>query len=143
MVSRSMEMSGQVSTAIQQIIESSRDSAGMIAHVNQMIQKQRDDFSGINAAAATLYTDALTIKQLSENEVAENNRIVETMQGFGDSFNSIIDMLGNQKNMQTELQNSMGSIRGVMEENMKLVEVLNENITTSGESITGLKEVQE
>jgi len=142
-VSRSMEMSDQVSTSIQQIIESSRASAEMISDVNRMIQKQRDDFTGITSAAENLFNDALTIKQLSENEVAENNRIVETMQEFGDSFNSIIDMLGNQKNMQVELQNSMSSIRGVMEENMKLVEVLNDNITRSGEGITGIREVKE
>ena len=141
-VSKSMELSDQVSGAIQTIIESARESARMINQVNEMIAKQREDFSGITGAAVHLYEDALTIKKLTEEDVAENNRIVETMQDFGDSFNSIIDMLTNQKNMQIELEKSMSGIRGVMEENIKLVEVLNENISSSDDTTTGIRETE-
>jgi len=139
-VSKSIELSDQVGAAIKTIIESTRESARMINQVNELIGRQREDFSGITDAAVHLYDDALTIKKLSEEDVAENNQIVETMQEFGDSFNSIIDMLTNQKNMQIELEKSMTGIRGVMEENIRLVEVLNENISLSDGTAAAIRE---
>ncbi len=127
-INRSGELSDDVSISLFKIIKESKNSAKMIDTITNQIKEEKAEFSAMLEAVNSLLKDTLSIKEMSDEEQIENEKVKDILLELKNSFLTITDLLKKQSDKGSELQKSIEIIREVMTENLKNVDILNKNI---------------
>ncbi|HNZ25981.1 MAG TPA: methyl-accepting chemotaxis protein [Spirochaetota bacterium] len=125
----SKEFSDIVSDKLFEIIDNSNKSAQMIDNINALISSLNSESSAILAGVDSLLEDTLTIKDMTEKDVEENEGIISNLNQIKTSFNKINDSLDEQKEKQEELFQIINSIKNIIGKNLASVADLKSKIS--------------
>jgi len=125
----SKEFSDIVSDKLFEIIDNSNKSAQMIDNINALISSLNSESSAILAGVDSLLEDTLTIKDMTEKDVEENEGIISNLNQIKTSFNKINDSLEEQKEKQEELFQIINSIKNIIGKNLASVADLKSKIS--------------
>jgi biopolymer transport protein ExbB/TolQ len=111
-------------------------SSNIMSHrVNQYIRVLHQiirDGDDSEAAVENLLQDTFTIKNLSEEECRENEKIKEMLTELKATFSTITELLRNQLTKSSDLNTHISRIKEITHENLKNVKIL-QKTTASGE----------
>jgi methyl-accepting chemotaxis protein len=131
LVSNSANKSEDVAKLLLDIIDECQKIVNNINEINLLMHNQKDQSNSIIKSMESLFIDTDKINEISKEEKYENEKTAETLEDLKLSFKSIANLLDEQKQKEKDLQNSLISIKEVMVENLKDVEILNDCIKTN------------
>ncbi len=129
-IEKSNMMADEVYTRLFNIIDESKRSAVKINDITAMIEEQKTQSATILQAVEMLLNDTSQINMLCEQEQQDDEKIKTTLLDFKNSFEGITGLLREQEQKEMELHASINSIREVMSENLKNVDILNSSLQT-------------
>jgi hypothetical protein len=129
-IEKSNMMADEVYTRLFNIIDESKRSAVKINDITAMIEEQKTQSATILQAVEMLLNDTSQINMLCEQEQQDDEKIKTTLLDFKNSFEGITGLLREQEQKEIELHASINSIREVMSENLKNVDILNSSLQT-------------
>ncbi|MEJ2663043.1 MAG: methyl-accepting chemotaxis protein [Spirochaetia bacterium] len=129
-IEKSNMMADEVYTRLFNIIDESKRSAVKINDITAMIEEQKTQSATILQAVERLLNDTTQINMLCEQEQQDDEKIKTTLLDFKNSFEGITGLLREQEQKEIELHTSINSIREVMSENLKNVDILNSSLQT-------------
>lgn len=123
-IERSTLLSDEVSVSLFSIITKIKESSTMIHAITELIQEQKFRLSEILISVENLLKDTFTIKNLSEEEYQENEKIKSTLSELKTTLSTITNLLRNQQAKGTELYSFVRKIKVITQENLQNVEIL-------------------
>jgi methyl-accepting chemotaxis protein len=127
-VNLSDDLADEVATSLTEMMDQSKDSADMIRNITALVEQQRDEFDSILSSVESLYNDTMTFKKFSDDDVKENQSLRLSLEELKMTFSTISELLKEQNNQKENFARSMNEIRAVIEENSRIVELLNDTL---------------
>lgn len=123
-IERSTLLSDEVSISLFSIIEKTKESSNRIHTMTELIQEQKFRLSEILISVENLLKDTFTIKNLSEEEHRENEKVKGTLSELKTTLSTITNLLKNQLAKSSELFSFVSRIKEITSENLKNVNIL-------------------
>ncbi len=131
-IEESTALAHQVSSRLSSIIDMSKQSAGMVGHIESMIQEQRRKSAEILDLTRGLENESRQIRELSGADHDANLKTTELLKKSVGEFSSIGTMLTQQRGNEEKISEAIRNIRRVMEENLEDIRVLRELSASEG-----------
>jgi methyl-accepting chemotaxis protein len=127
-IKKSNQLADDVYTRLFNIINESKLSALKINHITELIEQQKNQSINIMQSVESLLNDTVEINKLCEEEQRDDEKIQSTLVEFKNSFETIGSLFKEQEEKENELYTSITSIKEVMNENLKNVDILNASL---------------
>jgi methyl-accepting chemotaxis protein len=130
-IERSTILSDEVSVSLFSIIGKTKESSQMTHAITELVQEQKNSLSEILISVENLLQDTFTIKNLSEEEHRENEKIKGTLSELKSTFSIVTNLLKNQITKGSELYSFVNKIKEITAENLQNVDILRKTTTIS------------
>ncbi len=127
-IEQGLLLSEKVTALLLSIIEKAGQSAKMVSGISEGMSWQKSESRAIYEGAKRLLKETLSIKELSENEQNENEKLKVSLNSLKISFEEISSNIRTQSESEELVNEAMDKIRNVLLENRKNSAILEETL---------------
>jgi methyl-accepting chemotaxis protein len=133
-INESLMLSEQVTNQLLTIIENTQNSAGMISNITALMTEHKAESNAILEGSGTLLQDTLSIKNMTDEDQLENEKLQKTLQNLKESFEDMANLLRGQTESESNIRDAIDHIKEVLAENLKTIDILKETVMIAADN---------
>ncbi len=133
-INESLMLSEQVTNQLLTIIENTQSSAAMISNITALMNEHKAESNAILEGSGILLKDTLSIKNMTDDDQRENEKLQKTLLSLKKSFEDMANLLRGQTESESDIRDAIDHIKEVLTENLKTIDILKETVMIAADN---------
>ncbi len=131
-INESIKLTEEVASQLLTIIEKSGNSADMIGKISKLMYEHKLESNAIDEGTGTLLKDTLSIRDMTEGDYQESEKLHLTLITLKKSFEDMSRLISSHEQTENNIYKAIDHIQEVLSENLKTIEILKETFIIAG-----------